>query len=199
MMTGGSTRLQPKIVAGPCTAAMHYHVLGAGSIGSLFAHHLASRGNNVTLLLRSRERLQEFTQHHGSSIHLAPSPGAALLPVPVKAELVTPNAAYPAADAPIDNLLVATKAHVTASALASMRQRLHPLSCVVLLQNGVLGVHDQLCREVWGRHCLSACMACLAAPLSASLFCALTIPVGVPCNHCISSPCTACVAFCHLV
>jgi hypothetical protein len=145
---GSSTRLLSDLAASPCTGAMHYHVLGAGSIGSLFAHHLASRGNTVTLLLRSRERLKDFTQHHGSSIHLAPRPGAPPVPVPVRAELVAPTAAAPAAGPPIDNLLVATKAHVTAGALASIQQRLHPLSCVVLLQNGALGVHDQLCREV---------------------------------------------------
>jgi len=39
-----------------------WHVLGAGAIGQLFAHHLRSNGASVTILLRSRDALVAFQQ-----------------------------------------------------------------------------------------------------------------------------------------
>lgn len=103
---------------------MHWHILGAGSIGCLWAAHLAEAGHDVTLILRSEQRIASFAGHitleqdghctqHTVHCELAGSP------------------------APIENLLVTTKAYDVAAALASVQHRFTNHSQLVLMHNGM--------------------------------------------------------------
>ena len=50
---------------------------------------------------------------------------------------------------PIESLIVACKAQSTMSAIKQVEHRLSPESTIVLLQNGNLGVHDQLIKNIF--------------------------------------------------
>ncbi len=110
----------------------HWHVLGAGAMGCLWAARLwqhAPLQGRVALLLRSAEALANYRQHGGLTLE-APA-GGVLLQAPVPAELLS------APGAALRNLLVATKSQDVAAALASVQHRLDASTRIVLLQNGV--------------------------------------------------------------
>ncbi|MEQ8516979.1 MAG: 2-dehydropantoate 2-reductase N-terminal domain-containing protein, partial [Chromatocurvus sp.] len=99
----------------------HWHVLGAGAIGSLFAHRLAATGCDVTLLSRGAdERPRALVLESGPTVSqrvFAVSPCAAL--------------------APIHYLLVTTKAADVDPAIASVSHRVNAHSTVLVLANGM--------------------------------------------------------------
>ena len=103
---------------------MHWHILGPGSIGCLWAAHLNAAGHQTTLIVRNAQRLQTFPsqitleQDHQTSQH------------PVQLEL---------AESPsvIHNLLVTTKAYDVQPALEGVVDRLAPQANIVLLHNGM--------------------------------------------------------------
>lgn len=98
-----------------------WHVLGAGAIGSLFAHRLASIGCDVTLLSRDAKDAQRtLTLESGMTVSPRDFP-------------VSPCAA----PAPVDHLLVTTKAADVDPAIASVSQRLHGATTVLVLANGM--------------------------------------------------------------
>ena len=115
----------------------HVHVLGGGSLGSLFAFHLSRAGVPTTLLLRSgvanrvgsacklRVTVEEPKSDESQSVRCEPSDGSG-------------------EGAPIDLLIVAVKAFDVKSALAAMRARLCPTTSVVLLCNGALAVANEV-------------------------------------------------------
>ena len=108
----------------------HWHVLGAGAIGCLFATTLQRSGLPVTLLLRER---------HGE------------VPVQVddgdgRGPLFFPSS-RPADAGHIGHLLVTTKAYDVYSAVTSVAHRLDENSQVLLLTNG-LGYSDELRRAL---------------------------------------------------
>jgi len=168
---------------------MNLHVLGAGSIGCLFAHHISKAGWPVTLLMRP-DTLAAF-ERAGRVVRCGDA-GATC-----SGEAVAPNASSDRQQ-PIHNLLVTTKvccdrrrrccrgvlppklaprsnprvnasgpwsplasltppnhpsyrrlhqANQTADAIAAVAPRLSSDSVVILLQNGVLAVHEQLLRQ----------------------------------------------------
>ena len=105
---------------------MHWHILGAGAIGGLFATRLLDAGIGVTLLLRNQQRLAEFVAA-GRQLTLATDTG--LLQYPLEAQCCE-------APEPIDHLLIATKAYACHTALTALLPRLHADTEILLLQNG---------------------------------------------------------------
>jgi hypothetical protein len=163
---------------------MRVHVLGAGAIGCLFAHHFSAAGWPVTLLLRA-EALREFERAGrvvrcgGAAAHCtaeavgAGPPGAGAGAAPIENLLVTTKVGRPAATRrpagararggggaegagrspprrrsrrrrPTPPPRRRPQAGQTAAAVAAVAHRLSPASVVLLLQNGVLAVHDSL-------------------------------------------------------
>ncbi|BBB30681.1 ketopantoate reductase family protein [Neptunomonas japonica] len=106
---------------------MHWHILGAGAIGCTWAAQLCKSNHDVTLILRTKERLQQLSKSQGI-IYQATNGEACTYNV--GAELTKSKA-------PIKNLLICTKAYSTISALQSVADRLSSDANVVLLQNGL--------------------------------------------------------------
>ncbi|KAJ3073469.1 2-dehydropantoate 2-reductase (Ketopantoate reductase) (KPA reductase) (KPR) [Podochytrium sp. JEL0797] len=139
------------------------HLLGCGNIGLLFAHALQRSGVPVSLLLRQGSAAASVAVRvtHPSLSSKTPNPTLSKSPRPsLAATTRTPNptqttdapqtttTTHAACHAPphISTLLVCTKAKDTRAALAPLfksRTLTHD-STVVLLQNGVLAVHDEI-------------------------------------------------------
>jgi 2-dehydropantoate 2-reductase len=95
-------------------------VLGAGAIGGLQALRLAARGLRVVLLSRGDEPFRQLVLEDGPTR---------------SSEIFAQTTASDTGG--IDRLLIATKSHVTAEAVAPFLARLAPGAIVVLLQNGM--------------------------------------------------------------
>lgn len=106
---------------------IHWHVLGAGAIGGLFAARLTHLGHTVTLLSRASGRsLRTLT-------YVADGAEEAL-------EFVVQG---PDTQEPIDHLLVATKSYDVEPAIESIAHRLRKGTDLVLLCNG-MGYHQRV-------------------------------------------------------
>ncbi|MCF7201905.1 putative 2-dehydropantoate 2-reductase [Pseudomonas oligotrophica] len=105
---------------------MTWHILGAGSLGSLWACRLAQAGAPVRLILRDAARLAAYRQAGG----LALQQDGHWQRLAIAAEL-------PGAEAPITRLLVACKAYDAEAAVASVARRLVAGCELLLLQNGL--------------------------------------------------------------
>ena len=103
-----------------------WHILGAGSLGMLWAARFASAGMPVRLILRNPQRLREYQNAGG--LRLTEAGQTRLYQVP--AELGS-------AEDSIDRLLVACKAYDAEAAVAQVADRLKPSSEILLLQNGL--------------------------------------------------------------
>jgi len=107
--------------------ASHWHILGAGAIGSLFASQLQQSGCAVTLLNRQEQSGQAaLTIEKGD----------------VQQNLSLPQIG-PAAAGYISHLLITTKAYDARTALAGIAHCLDEQSHVLLLVNG-MGVLEEL-------------------------------------------------------
>lgn len=106
--------------------AVHWHILGAGAIGCLWAAHLAKAGHQVTLILRTHKTLEQFRQHSSVTLEHA----SVTERFPVDAQLADANE-------PIHNLLITTKAYDTEGAVNTVSARLSTESQTVILQNGM--------------------------------------------------------------
>jgi 2-dehydropantoate 2-reductase len=113
-----------------------WHVLGAGSIGCLFACALHRAGLSTQLLLRDNASLEQW-RAAGSAVVL--QRGAERW----RTELPAATPATLAVDAPLRRILVCTKAQQTRAALAALGTAVDPAALIVLLQNG-MGVREQL-------------------------------------------------------
>ncbi|GAB3385133.1 2-dehydropantoate 2-reductase [Azotobacter armeniacus] len=121
-----------------------WHVLGAGSLGSLWAVRLARAGLPVRLVLRNPQRLAAYRAAGG--LRLVEGGTERLYPIP--AESLD-------ADTPIRRLLLACKAYDAMPAAERLAPRLEPGAELVLLQNG-LGSQDAVAARLPGRRCLLA-------------------------------------------
>lgn len=97
-----------------------WYILGAGSVGSLFAAYLQRGEANVTLLPR------DATDPGKRVISNGPADGS-----------YTFSCSRPSDAGRIDALLVTTKAYDVFSALQSVRHRLHEDTTILLLVNGM--------------------------------------------------------------
>lgn len=113
----------------------HWHILGVGAIGGLFASLLQTGGSRCTLLLRDTD----------------PDADAGQLTLEIRRQQQRRHYRFPVAPCGdtgvIDHLLVTTKAQDVTPALASVVSRLNPASAVLVLANG-MGYLEQL-RARW--------------------------------------------------
>ena len=121
-----------------------WHILGAGSLGTLWATRLARAGLPVRLILRDAARLQAYQAAGG--LTLVEQGQAQRYPVPAE---TLDN------DAPIERLLVACKAYDAEAAVAQVAHRLTPAAELILLQNG-LGSQDAVAARVPQARCIFA-------------------------------------------
>lgn len=123
---------------------MSWHVLGAGSLGSLWAVRLARAGLPVRLILRDRERLASYRRAGGLT-----------LVEPAHTQLYPLQAQTVDAPEPIQRLLLACKAYDAETAIARLAPRLAPGAELVLLQNG-LGSQAAVAARVPAARCIFA-------------------------------------------
>ena len=121
-----------------------WHILGAGSLGGLWAARLARAGVPVRLILRDQARLSRYRAAGG--LTLIEDGQASLYPI---------AAETPHSDIPIRRLLLACKAYDAEEAVAELAPRLAPGAELVLLQNG-LGSQDAVARRLPRARCLFA-------------------------------------------
>lgn len=119
-----------------------WHVLGAGSLGSLWATRLARAGLPVRLLLRNRERLQAYARQGGLTL----SEQGQRQTFDIGAQLLDDPE-------PIQRLLVACKAYDAEQAVASVAPRLASGAEILLLQNG-LGSQQAVAKSVPQARCI---------------------------------------------
>ena len=103
-----------------------WHILGAGSMGMLWAARLARAGLPVTLILRNGARLQAYQAAQG--VTLVEGEHSQLIPI---------RAQTPEADEPVQRLLVTCKAYDAEHAVRQIAGRLSPDAELILLQNGL--------------------------------------------------------------
>ncbi|MAY41150.1 MAG: 2-dehydropantoate 2-reductase [Oceanospirillaceae bacterium] len=99
-----------------------WHILGAGSIGCLWACHLTESGYPVSLILRNQQRLTQFSEKSG---------------IQIGNDFFAVSAELADGPLPIQQLLVTTKAIDTIDAFNSIRERVADNARVVVLQNGM--------------------------------------------------------------
>jgi 2-dehydropantoate 2-reductase len=121
-----------------------WHILGAGSLGSLWATRLAQAGLPVQLILRNRSRLEAYRQTGG--LTLVEPHQQQLFPIPAQT---------PEERGPIQRLLLACKAYDAVPAVAQVAHRLLPGAEVLLLQNG-LGSQDEVAACLPQARCIFA-------------------------------------------
>ena len=121
-----------------------WHVLGAGSLGTLWATRLARADVPVKLIVRDAARLAAYQAAGG--LTLVEHGEAKCYPVPAE----TPD--HPE---PIHRLLVACKAYDAEAAVAQLAPRLAPDAELILLQNG-LGSQDAVATQVPQARCIYA-------------------------------------------
>jgi 2-dehydropantoate 2-reductase len=121
-----------------------WHVLGAGSLGTLWATRLARADLPVRLIVRDAQRLQAYQAAGG--LTLVEHGVANTYDIPGE----TPDSREP-----ISRLLVACKAYDAEKAVAQLAPRLTPDAELILLQNG-LGSQDSVAAQVPQARCVSA-------------------------------------------
>ena len=121
-----------------------WHILGAGSLGTLWATRLARAGVPVRLILRNEARLASYRAGQGLTRveHGVEHTYAVIGETPESPE-------------PIHRLLVACKAYDAQSAIAQLQHRLAPDAELILLQNG-LGSQDAVAAQVPSARCIYA-------------------------------------------
>lgn len=118
----------------------HWHILGAGSIGLLWAAYLRKAGYNVTLITRQPfEQSQQLIELEANGLKET-----------FAVEVIEATKACE-----IKNLLIATKTWQTESAVASVRHALAEGANLVLMQNG-MGMQQWLCDEFPKQHVFAA-------------------------------------------
>jgi 2-dehydropantoate 2-reductase len=119
-----------------------WHILGAGSLGSLWATRLARAGLPVRLILRNPTRLAAYSVKGGLSLSEQGQ----------RATFAIPAQTFDAQE-PIQRLLVACKAYDAEPAVASVASRLTSGAEILLLQNG-LGSQDAVAALVPQARCI---------------------------------------------
>jgi 2-dehydropantoate 2-reductase len=123
---------------------MTWQVLGAGSLGTLWAVRLARAGIPVQLILRDQARLQAY-QHVGGLTLI--EDGQRHFQA-IAAQTIT-------AQQPIQRLLLTCKAYDAVAAISALAPRLSATAEVILLQNG-LGSQQQIAEQLAPLRCIFA-------------------------------------------
>lgn len=125
---------------------MSWHILGAGSLGCLWAARLAAQQQSVSLLLRDAQALARYQRTQG--VGLSDAQRQHTVYYPIAAQL-------PADPQPIQSLLVACKAYDAEAAVKAIAHRLTADSQVILLQNG-MGSQQAIQSQLPGIRCIAA-------------------------------------------
>lgn len=123
---------------------MTWHVLGAGSLGGLWATRLARAGLPVCLLLRDQRRLAQYQAAGGLTLEQDDHAETFALPAQTLDDA-----------APIHRLLLVTKAYDALAAAATLSPRLPAGAEVILLQNG-LGSQEAVAARLPQARCIFA-------------------------------------------
>lgn len=110
-----------------------WHLLGAGSLGCLFAAYLQRAGIAIELIVRDDATQQQLRANGGITLHSGDA----------NATIAIAAATTVSVEAPIRRLLICTKAQQTLAAVAAIQNKLASDAVIVLLQNG-MGVREQL-------------------------------------------------------
>ncbi|MFG0382964.1 putative 2-dehydropantoate 2-reductase [Pseudomonas sp. zbq_18] len=121
-----------------------WYILGAGSLGTLWAARLARAGLPVKLLLRDSTRLSRYRS--GGGLSLVENGQTSLYPIPAETAQ---------GGTPIGRVLLACKAYDAEEAAASLAPRLSPGAEIILLQNG-LGSQQAVAERLPKAHCIFA-------------------------------------------
>ena len=121
-----------------------WHILGAGSLGSLWACRLARAGKAVRLILRDDRRLAAYQA--AGHLTLLEASGTSRYAIPAETDRAT---------TPVHRLLLACKAYDAAPAVARLAPRLAEGAELVLLQNG-LGSQEEVAEQVPHARCIFA-------------------------------------------
>lgn len=119
-----------------------WHILGAGSLGSLWATRLFRAGLPVQLIMRDDLRLEAYQAEGGLTLDEKGRRQTYAIPAQI-----------PHDGPPIQRLLVACKAYDAEQAVSSLAARLVPGADVLLLQNG-LGSQDAVAACVPHARCI---------------------------------------------
>lgn len=136
---------------------MTWHILGAGSLGCLWAARLAAQQHTVQLILRHTEAIARYQQTPG--VGLSDAQRQHTVYYPVSAQLADDPQ-------PIKHLLLACKAYDAQTAMTQVAHRLNSDSLIILLQNG-LGSQQAIQEQLPKIRCIAASStegAYLAAP-----------------------------------
>ena len=136
--------LHPTSPLAAAEAQTTWHILGAGSMGTLWATRLARAGLPVTLIVRNAARLRAYKEAQGLTL----VEGGHSQRFDIAAQT-------PETNAPIQRLLVTCKAYDAESAVAQIAARLSPGAELILLQNG-LGSQQAVARLVPQARCIFA-------------------------------------------
>jgi 2-dehydropantoate 2-reductase len=120
-----------------------WHILGAGSLGSLWATRLFRAGLPVQLIVRDAARLSAYQARGGLTLEENGQRQTYAIPAQI-----------PHSGETIQRLLVACKAYDAQQAVSSVASRLAPGADVLLLQNG-LGSQDAVAACVPAARCIS--------------------------------------------
>lgn len=123
---------------------MTWHILGAGSLGTLWAVRLARAGIPVQLILRDQARLDAYQQIGGLTLIENEQRHFHAIP----AQTLT-------AQQPIQRLLLTCKAYDAVDAISALAPRLSANAEVILLQNG-LGSQQQVAAQLAPLRCIFA-------------------------------------------
>lgn len=121
---------------------MTWHVLGAGSLGMLWAARLADAGLPTTLILRNQSNIDSYALAGGIRIN---ENG--------RQRLVRLPAQTTASTEPIKRLILACKAYDAVDAITTIAHRLTHDACVLLLQNG-LGSQAAVAAQIPQARCI---------------------------------------------
>ncbi|WP_395600657.1 putative 2-dehydropantoate 2-reductase [Pseudomonas sp. B19125] len=121
-----------------------WHILGAGSLGTLWATRLSRAGLPVRLIVRDAARLASYHQAGGLTLVEHGVENTYLV-----------IGETPDSPGPIHRLLVACKAYDAQSAIAQLQHRLVPDAELILLQNG-LGSQDAVAAQLPQARCIFA-------------------------------------------
>lgn len=112
-----------------------WQIVGAGSLGCLFAAYLRRADIDVRLVLRDEISFALWQR----------STGITLQRDGTQETLVLPALSAKQVRGPLQKLLICTKAHQTLDAVTALRNAIAPDAVLILLQNG-MGVREQLVR-----------------------------------------------------
>ena len=126
------------------TSTTPWHILGAGSNGTLWAARLARSGLPVRLILRNQERLQAYQNAGGLTL----VEGERIEKFTIDAQTIN-------AEEPIQRLLLTCKAYDAEDAIQQILPRLSSNAELILLQNG-MGSQQAIAKRVPQARCIFA-------------------------------------------